>query len=87
MLFFLVTIIYYDASAKYGGEIQNVITFLLGFAVFMTIASLFHYFGHGNYFGLDENCSLKWFQSSWLMLYSLFYCFAGRKLFRLFRGK
>ncbi|MBN2488948.1 MAG: hypothetical protein JXA98_07975, partial [Methanosarcinaceae archaeon] len=67
MLFFLVTIIYYDASAKYSGEIQNFITFLLGFAAFITMATLFRCFGHGACFGFDENCSLKWFMISWLM--------------------
>jgi hypothetical protein len=87
MLFFFVMIIYYDASTKYGGEIHNFIILLLGFAVFITMASLIRYFGHGTDFGFDQNKSLKWFESLWLMLSSLFYLLAGRNLLRLFSGK
>lgn len=87
VLFFVVAIIYYDARAKYGGEVQNFISLLFVFALLFAMASLFRYFGHGTDFGFTKDYSLKWLQSLALMLSSLVYILAGKKLLGLFGGK
>ncbi|WP_292469618.1 hypothetical protein [Methanolobus sp.] len=87
LLFFVVAIIYYDARTKYGGAVRNFISLLLVFALLFAMSSLFRYFGHGTDFGFTNDYSLKWLQSLFLMLSSLFYVLAGRKLLGLFGGK
>lgn len=85
VLFIATFALYYDTRKKIGGEIRKSIDLLLLFSIFMALASLFRYFGHGTEFGFNADYSLKWFQSLAYLFGSVCFILAAYRLFSLFR--
>jgi len=85
ILFLATVVIYYDTRKKIGGDIRKSIDLLLLFFIFIALASIFRYFGHGTEFGFTSDYSLKWFQSPAYLFGSISFICAAYRLFNLFR--
>ncbi len=83
VIFLAVAYIYYNVRNKYEGKVKSFVTGLFYFALFVFIASVFRYFGHGIEFGFTQELSLKWLESLTYMISSITFLLAGKKLFTL----
>ena len=83
VIFLAVAYIYYTVRNKYEGKVKSFVTGLFYFALFVFIASVFRYFGHGIEFGFTQELSLKWLESITYMISSITFLLAGKKLFTL----
>ena len=84
VLFLVISAIFYDMRMKFGGNVRTLINYLFLFSLFMAMASIFRFFGHGTEFGFTTDYSLKWFQSLAYIIGGVFFLLAGKRILDLF---
>lgn len=84
IIFLIIAGIFLDIRRKFGGNIKIFINYLFFSSLFIAIAFLLRFFGHGIDFGFSPEYSLKWFQSLAYLIGAVFLILAGRTLVTLF---
>lgn len=87
LIFLVIMVIFFEIRARFGGNVRIFINYLFLFSLFMALASIFRYFGHGIEFGFTTDYSLKWLQSLAYIIGGLYFILAARALYNLFERR